>query len=103
MCYRRRFLTFYRLDYGSTNLGWAAGKLDSKFSELETLIRQRLGSGAQSEKVMNKQAGPKQQDDVPDAIKAKNDQASVKQNWTKYQLTHGGGVRGAEIGKSSLC
>lgn len=46
--------------------------------------------------------GPKSQDGVDHDIKEKIESADVKQNWTKYQLTHGGALHGSVIGRYLL-
>ncbi|EUC41746.1 hypothetical protein COCMIDRAFT_29524 [Bipolaris oryzae ATCC 44560] len=85
------------LDYGSSNLDWAANKVDSKFDGWKAIVKQSLAPGNIPDKVGKKSAGPKAQKDVPKDASDKMKQADVKQNWTKYQLTHGGALRGSSI------
>ncbi|KAL9624348.1 MAG: hypothetical protein Q9160_001310 [Pyrenula sp. 1 TL-2023] len=87
------------LDYGSCNLDWAANKVDARFDGWKAIIKTHLAPGNVPDKVLKKAAGPKAQDSVDQKSKDTMKQADVKQNWTKYQLTHGGALRGSVIGK----
>ena len=62
-------------------------------------MKKKLAPGNIPDKVGKKSAGPKAQNDVPKDAINKMKQADVKQNWTKYQLTHGGALRGSSIGE----
>ncbi|EQB45598.1 hypothetical protein CGLO_15503 [Colletotrichum gloeosporioides Cg-14] len=89
------------LDYGSSNLEWATDKVAAKFDGWNDAIKSRVVSSNVPDGVLNRVAGPKEQDNVDPTYKDRMRQSDVKQNWTKYQLTHGGALRGATIEKAA--
>lgn len=80
-------------------MDWAADRVDAKFDGWKAVIKSNLAPGNVPDRVLAKSASPKAQENVDAASKDKMKQAGVKQNWTKYQLTHGGAIRGSSIGK----
>ncbi|KAK4167409.1 hypothetical protein QBC43DRAFT_285840 [Cladorrhinum sp. PSN259] len=85
------------VDYGSSNLDWAANALDAKFDGWMDAVRRDLTPANIPDAVKTKRAGPKAQRDVSAEKQEQMGKADVKQNWTKYQLTHGGALRGSII------
>ncbi|KAK7403328.1 hypothetical protein QQX98_010917 [Neonectria punicea] len=85
------------LDYGASNLDWASGRVDAKFDGWKATIKSHLAPEMVPDRVLMKPAGPKAQENVDGVSRDKMKQADVKQNWTKYQLTHGGALRGCSI------
>ena len=97
-----QLLKINRLDYGEQNLVWAADKVDNKFDTWKGLISNNLSSKNIPAKIKDNSVGPKSQDGLDHDIKEKIQFADVKQNWTKYQLTHGGALNGSVIGRYLL-
>lgn len=92
-----------RLDWGTTNLDWAADTLEGKFDGWNKAIKENLSPDKIPDKAKNTRAGPKAQEDVSKQNKDKMETADVKQNWTNYHLTHGGALNGSVVGKSHRC
>ena len=73
--------------------------MDSNFDGCKALIKERLSPKNVPEYVKNKRSGPQIEGKVNNDAKVKMDQSDVKQSWTKYQLSHGGALKGASLGE----
>ncbi|KAL8692992.1 MAG: hypothetical protein Q9218_002081 [Villophora microphyllina] len=84
-------------DFIDTNVAWGADKVDSSLDGCKALIKEKLSPKNVPDSINQKRTGPQLDGKANKDAKDKMEQSDVKQSWTKYQLSHGGALKGASL------